>query len=48
MLEEDDVAVLDLNTRTGGDLKQPKAISGSAARVPDTEDYTRDGWLVSK
>ena len=43
MLEDDDVAVLDLITCTGGDLKQPRGISGSTARVPDAEDYTRDG-----
>ncbi|PFX23418.1 Centrosomal protein of 72 kDa [Stylophora pistillata] len=42
VLEDDDVAVLDLITCTGGDLKQPRGISGSTARVPDAEDYTRD------
>lgn len=38
-----DVAVLDLISRTGGDLSQPRGISGSSARVPDVGSYTRDG-----
>ena len=46
MLEVDDVAVLDLISRTGGDLKQPRAISGSSARVPDVEDFSRDGMFT--
>ena len=43
VLQDDDVAVLDLISRTGGDLTQARGISGSAARVPDVENYTRDG-----
>lgn len=43
VLEDDDVAVLDLISRTGGDLTQPRGISGSGARVPDVDSYTRDG-----
>lgn len=43
MLEDDDVAVLDLITRTGGDLTQTRGISGSTAKVPNVENYTRDG-----
>ncbi|XP_068700637.1 centrosomal protein of 72 kDa-like isoform X2 [Montipora foliosa] len=42
VLEDDDVAVLDLISRTGGDLTQPRGLSGSAARVPDLDSYTRD------
>ena len=43
VLEDDDVAVLDLISRTGGDLSQPRGISGSSAQVPDVGSYTRDG-----
>lgn len=42
VLEDDDVAVLDLISRTGGDLAQPRGISGSGARVPDVNSYSRD------
>ncbi|CAH3039840.1 unnamed protein product [Porites evermanni] len=42
VLEDDDVAVLDLISRTGGDLSQPRGISGSSAQVPDVGSYTRD------
>ena len=35
--------MLDLISRTGGDLSQPRGISGSSARVPDVGSYTRDG-----
>ncbi|EDO36714.1 predicted protein, partial [Nematostella vectensis] len=42
-LAEDDVAVLDLITRTGGDLSKPHAITGSSTRAPETQDFTREG-----
>ncbi|XP_048576940.1 centrosomal protein of 72 kDa isoform X2 [Nematostella vectensis] len=41
-LAEDDVAVLDLITRTGGDLSKPHAITGSSTRAPETQDFTRE------
>lgn len=46
VLEDDDVAVLDLISRTGGDLMQGRGISGSVAREPNVESYTRDGMLL--
>ncbi|KAK2556914.1 Centrosomal protein of 72 kDa [Acropora cervicornis] len=42
VLEDDDVAILDLISRVGGDLTQPRGLSGSATRVPDVDSYTRD------
>ncbi|OWF39191.1 centrosomal protein of 72 kDa-like isoform X2 [Mizuhopecten yessoensis] len=39
-LDDDDVAVLDLIARTGGDLSRPRNITGSAAREPTAEDYS--------
>ena len=47
VLEDDDVAVLDLISRTGGDLTQARGISGSVARVPNVENYTRDGMQLT-
>lgn len=46
VLEDDDVAVLDLISRTGGDLMQGRGISGSVAREPNVESYTKDGMLL--
>ena len=46
MLEDDDVAVLDLISRTGGDLMQGRGVSGSVAREPNVESYTRDGMVT--
>ncbi|XP_060073299.1 centrosomal protein of 72 kDa-like [Ylistrum balloti] len=39
-LDDDDVAVLDLIARTGGDLSRPRTVTGSAAREPTAEDYS--------
>lgn len=47
VLEDDDVAILDLISRVGGDLTQPRGLSGSATRVPDVDSYTRDGMFLS-
>lgn len=47
VLEDDDVAILDLIARVGGDLTQPRGLSGSATRVPDVDSYTRDGMFIS-
>lgn len=47
VLEDDDVAVLDLISRTGEDLNQPRGISGSSARVPDVDSYSRDGMQAA-
>ena len=46
VLEDDDVAVLDLISRTGGDLTQGIGVSGSVAREPTVESYTRDGMFT--
>ena len=46
VLEDDDVAVLDLISRTGGDLMQGRGVSGSVAREPSVESYTRDGMFT--
>ena len=43
MLEDDDVAVLDLISRTGGDLTQPHGISGSTSRAPDIDNFSQEG-----
>ena len=46
------MAVLDLVSRTGGDLTKRRGITGSAATRPDVDDFTRDGklfkWLIGK
>ncbi|XP_033754495.1 centrosomal protein of 72 kDa-like isoform X3 [Pecten maximus] len=39
-LDDDDVAVLDLIARTGGDLSRPRGVTGSAAQEPTAEDYS--------
>ena len=44
-LDDDDVAVLDLVSRTGGDLTKPRGVSGSAAVKPDADDFTREGII---
>ena len=44
-LEDDDVAVLDLISRTGGDLSQGRKVTGSSAQGPHTEDFSREGKL---
>ncbi|XP_046572402.1 centrosomal protein of 72 kDa-like [Haliotis rubra] len=43
VLDDDDVAVLDLIAHTGGDLAQPRPLTGSAARQDKAEEYTLDG-----
>lgn len=48
VFEEDDMAILDMITRTGGDLNQPKKITGSSSRQPDLQDFDRDGKKMYK
>lgn len=43
VFEDDDVAILDMITRTGGDLSQPRRVTGSSSRQPDLEDFNRQG-----
>ncbi|KAL3860763.1 hypothetical protein ACJMK2_010835 [Sinanodonta woodiana] len=42
-LDDDDVEVLDLIARTGGDLRKPWPVTGSAVRDPGVEDYSLNG-----
>ena len=40
---EDDVAVLDMVSRQGGDLSQPRPITGSQMTASHSQDYTPEG-----
>lgn len=42
-LDDDDVAVLDLIARSGGDLSRPRPITGSSAREDQMQEYSLDG-----
>lgn len=42
-LDDDDVAVLDLIARSGGDLSRPRPITGSSAREDQAQEYSLDG-----
>ncbi|KAK3579173.1 hypothetical protein CHS0354_022710 [Potamilus streckersoni] len=42
-LDDDDVEVLDLIARTGGDLRKPWPVTGSSVREPGVEDYSLNG-----
>lgn len=41
-LDDDDVAVLDLIARSGGDLSRPRPITGSSAREDQMQEYSLD------
>ncbi|XP_048762502.2 centrosomal protein of 72 kDa-like isoform X1 [Ostrea edulis] len=41
-LDDDDVAVLDLIARSGGDLSRPRPITGSSAREDQVQEYSLD------
>ncbi|CAH1780162.1 unnamed protein product [Owenia fusiformis] len=41
-LDDDDVELLDLIARTGGDLSQPRQLTGSSARSSTQQHYTAD------
>nr|XP_022341017.1 centrosomal protein of 72 kDa-like [Crassostrea virginica] len=41
-LDDDDVAVLDLIARSGGDLSRPRPITGSSAREDQAQEYSLD------
>ncbi|WAR13325.1 CEP72-like protein, partial [Mya arenaria] len=40
VLDDDDVEILDLIARTGGDLSRPRPLTGSDTNQPDMEDYS--------
>lgn len=42
VLDDDDVAVLDLVSKHEGDLSRPRPLTGSAAREPAMEEYSLD------
>ncbi|XP_064641032.1 centrosomal protein of 72 kDa-like isoform X1 [Lineus longissimus] len=44
-LDDDDVALLDLIARTGGDLSKPRPITGSAATTAEAENYSTEQIL---
>ncbi|XP_061197157.1 centrosomal protein of 72 kDa-like [Saccostrea echinata] len=41
-LDDDDVAVLDLIARSGGDLSRPRPITGSSAKEDQAQEYSLD------
>ncbi|XP_052817809.1 centrosomal protein of 72 kDa-like [Mya arenaria] len=43
VLDDDDVEILDLIARTGGDLSRPRPLTGSDTNQPDMEDYSLHG-----
>lgn len=43
VLDDDDVELLDLIARTGGDLNNPRPITGSNNKEPASEDYSLPG-----
>jgi hypothetical protein len=46
-LDDDDVALLDLIARTGGDLSKPRPITGSAATTAEAENYSTERKQIS-
>ncbi|XP_060570895.1 centrosomal protein of 72 kDa-like [Ruditapes philippinarum] len=40
VLDDDDVEILDLIARTGGDLSKPRPLTGSNVKEPSVEDYS--------
>lgn len=43
VLDDDDVELLDLIARTGGDLRHSRPLTGSSAKDPATQDYSLAG-----
>ena len=43
VLDDDDVEILDLIARTGGDLGKPRPLTGSSSNEPGMEDYSLAG-----
>ena len=43
VLDDDDVALLDLIASTGGDLRNPRPLTGSSVKEPSVEDYSISG-----
>ena len=43
VLDDDDVELLDLIARTGGDLRQSRPLTGSSAKEPTSHDYSLAG-----
>ena len=46
MLDDDDVELLDLIARTGGDLRHSRPLTGSNAKDPATQDYSLAGKMI--
>lgn len=42
MVQDNDDELLDLVTRTGGDLSQKRPITGSSAKAPVADSYTKE------
>ena len=45
VLDDDDVELLDLIARTGGDLRNARPLTGSTAKDPGTQDYSLAGKI---
>jgi len=43
VLDDDDVELLDLIARNGGDLNKPRPITGSQNKEPTSNDYSLSG-----
>lgn len=43
VLDDDDVELLDLIARTGGDLRNARPLTGSSAKEPSSQDYSLAG-----
>ena len=46
VLDDDDVELLDLIARTGGDLRNARPLTGSNSKDPATQDYSLAGKIV--
>ena len=42
MVQDNDDELLDLVARTGGDLSQKRAITGSSAKTPAADSYSKE------
>lgn len=47
VLDDDDVEILDLIARTGGDLSKPRPLTGSNVKEPSVEDYSIVGKFIA-
>ena len=46
VLDDDDVELLDLIARTGGDLRHSRPLTGSNVKDPATQDYSLAGKII--